>query len=494
MRRRYMFGKCSSALMFLSVVCASGDLLAQTFQYNPPGQLKPGSGTGRVDDMAYVPGMRYPLESAPSYPNSQVWGKGGLNGGGGGQCDAENYSYPWWDNFCETRGWDVPMCPGGKGHQGQDIRPATCEKNVHWAVAAEAGEITNIGSYTVTLVGSSGTKHRYLHMEPTSLQVSVGSKVSRGDRLGRVSNSFGDTATTIHLHYDIFQTVSGVGPSFVPPYMSLVRSYEELIGMPAEPCGVIAGSGGIIDDRDKCFRLAGSVQFWREVEGEGYGNRLYWTYAFTSANPGAWAQWDFDFAEAGEYEVSVYLTPTQASSKRARYVVRYGGKMETVELDISTDNDGWRSLGKFNFSQGGNGQSLSVYDNTGEESGAQLKIPADAVQLTRTDVPIDSEDMGVPTPDDMGPGASTDMGGSSSDMGGSSKTPDMGTTGGDRPGGSVDMGGGVEETPRTGAANTSSCGGCQSSDGGSRTPAGEALLLLLGFGLLRRRRSSRVGL
>lgn len=502
-RTSYNMG-CALLSMSLALVGVASQAQAQTFQYNPPGQLKAGSGTGRVDDTVFVPGMRYPLESAPSYPNSQVWGRGGLNGGGGGQCDAENYNYPWWDNFCETRSWDVPMCPGGKGHQGQDIRPATCEKNKHWAVAAERGEITNIGTYTVTLVGESGSRHRYLHMEPSSLQVSVGSKVERGDRLGRVSNSFGDTPTTIHLHYDIFQTVNGVGPSYVPPYMSLVRSYEELIGMPAEPCGVIPGSGGVIDDRDKCFRLAGNTPYWREVEGEGYGDRLYWTYAFTSANPGAWAQWDFDFAEAGEYDVAVYLTPTQASSKRARYVVRYGGQMETVEIDISTNNDGWRSLGKFEFSQGGNGQSLSVYDNTGEESGSQLKIPADAVQLTRTDLPDGSGDMGSGSPHDMGSGAPEDMGsGSVRDMGsGSPGDPglgDMGSTGGgETPGSSRDMGstgGGQQEDPRTGAANTSSCGGCQSSHRSPDSPPIEVALFALGLGLwTRRRRPSREGL
>ena len=37
-----------------------------------------------------------------------------------------NYSYPWQDNFCETRDFQAGQCPGGFGHQGQDIRPATC--------------------------------------------------------------------------------------------------------------------------------------------------------------------------------------------------------------------------------------------------------------------------------------------------------------------------------------------------------------------------------
>lgn len=43
----------------------------------------------------------------------------------------------------------------GEGHQGQDIRAATCEKGVHWVVAATDGTITNVGSYSVYLGRSS---------------------------------------------------------------------------------------------------------------------------------------------------------------------------------------------------------------------------------------------------------------------------------------------------------------------------------------------------
>ncbi len=481
-------------LMILSGVLAAAPVVAQQFSYNPPGQLKSGSGTGRVDDMVYVPGMRYPIEQAPSFPNSQVWGRGGLNGGGGGQCDAENYSYPWWDNFCETRQWEMPFCPGGTGHQGQDIRPSTCEKDVHWAVAAEAGSITNIGSYSVSLTTPDGTRHRYLHMEPGSLLVSVGSNVAKGDRLGRVSNAFGGTPTTIHLHYDIRRTVTSMGPAYIPTYMSLVSSYEELIGMPAEPCGIIEATGGIIDDRDKCFRLAGNVRFWREVDGSGYDGRVYWTYAFTSANPGAWAQWDLDFAEAGEYRVEVYLTPMEATSKKARYVLRHDGSMDEISVDLSTDNDGWREIGVYNFAEGG-GQSLSVYDNTGESSDDQLKIPADAIRLTRTDGPMNPPDMGTPPAQDMGTPPVQDMGTPPvQDMGSTPvNPPDQGSTPQPRP----DMNGMMQGTDMgasgggttTEVSSTSSCGeGCGVLPSGRRRLPVELLIVGLVGWLGRRMR------
>ena len=139
------------------------------FTFRPAGELVPKSGTGTTDTTIYLEGMRFPLESDPAFANSQVWGKGGSEGGGGGQCDASNYSYPWRDNFCEKRDWAMPLCPAGKGHQGQDIRPATCKKDLHWAVAAIDGTITKIGSYSVYLTGNGNTRVDYLHM--SSVQV-----------------------------------------------------------------------------------------------------------------------------------------------------------------------------------------------------------------------------------------------------------------------------------------------------------------------------------
>lgn len=195
------------------------------FTFRPAGELAPDSGTGSTDTKIYLEGMRFPLESDPAFANSQVWGKGGSQGGGGSQCDASNYSYPWRDNFCEKREWAMPFCPAGKGHQGQDIRPATCKKNLHWAVAAIDGTITKIGSYSVYLSGNANTRVDYLHM--SSVQVAVGQQVTKGTRLGKVSNVFNGTPTTIHLHFNLFQNTPD-GWMYVPPYTSLVASYQTL--------------------------------------------------------------------------------------------------------------------------------------------------------------------------------------------------------------------------------------------------------------------------
>jgi murein DD-endopeptidase MepM/ murein hydrolase activator NlpD len=206
----------------------------KAFAYYPAGQLAPAkSGKGRIgDNYVYAPGIRFPLEHAPAYLNSQVYGVGGLHGPKGSLCDQRNYAYPWRDNYCEKRAWNMPLCSGGKGHQGVDIRPATCEKNKHYAVAVEKGVITYIGSYTVKLRGESGRTYRYLHLDSRSLSVRKGQRVQRGQRIGLVSNNMGGTPTSIHLHFDMKQTIK-VGTRsktvFVPPYTSLVEAYKRLI-------------------------------------------------------------------------------------------------------------------------------------------------------------------------------------------------------------------------------------------------------------------------
>jgi hypothetical protein len=126
--------------------------LSPDFTFYGPGQLIAGTGVrgngGRVDYTVYAK-IRFPFASAPAYANSQSF----MNWG---DCDhtgrvpagvhtkdapyhcrvndkplvfdeAKNFTYPWQDNFCEHRWFFVGQCPGGAGHQGQDIRPGDCQ-------------------------------------------------------------------------------------------------------------------------------------------------------------------------------------------------------------------------------------------------------------------------------------------------------------------------------------------------------------------------------
>ncbi|MCO4763045.1 MAG: M23 family metallopeptidase [Myxococcales bacterium] len=228
MNRQLAILICGCLTLGLVLPSASGS--AAPFTYKPHGQLIGNSGTGLKSTKDYVPGMRFPIEKAPAYANSQVYMAGGSKGPGGGQCAAMNYSYPWWDNYCEYRSWKMPLCPSGKGHQGQDIRPGSCKFNTHWVVAVEDGTITSIGTYSVYQKSITGVTHRYLHMKMNALKVYKGQKVKKGQRLGLVDNDFGGTATTLHLHYDRKAYVAGVGTVYLPTYASLVNSYKKLLG------------------------------------------------------------------------------------------------------------------------------------------------------------------------------------------------------------------------------------------------------------------------
>jgi murein DD-endopeptidase MepM/ murein hydrolase activator NlpD len=212
----------------------------RVFSYYPAGDLIGGSAPPQilVDATVYDSGIVFPAEG-PVFLNSQVYMHGGsqaaLNAKTGGQCDAENYNYPWRDNFCEKRGKNQYFCAQG-GHTGVDIRPATCQKETHWAVAPEGGEIYDIGTYGVRLMADDGTWYQFLHLQMTDLAVVEGQEVVAGQKIGKFSNVFFDTngnpvPTTIHMHLDMKESYAPTNgdPPFIDrvnPYMTLVAAYE----------------------------------------------------------------------------------------------------------------------------------------------------------------------------------------------------------------------------------------------------------------------------
>jgi hypothetical protein len=157
-----------------------------------------------------------------------------------------NYSYPWRDNFCEHRNFYVGQCPGGLGHQGQDIRPASCKQRIHGAnrcepylhdvVAVRDGVVLRAprqeALYIVVNAPNERIRVRYLHMLPRQFDADgmlSGRVVREGEVIGKVGNFFRrERATTYHLHFDL-QVPTKYGWVFVNPYMTLVASYERLI-------------------------------------------------------------------------------------------------------------------------------------------------------------------------------------------------------------------------------------------------------------------------
>jgi murein DD-endopeptidase MepM/ murein hydrolase activator NlpD len=219
----------------------SADLVDETgavFSYLPVGELLPESGPGFVDDTVYRGDIVFPTAER-AFLNSQVYRYGGfygsVNGMEGGQCNAANYAYPWQDTFCEKRSRDQALCPGG-GHEGVDIRPASCTKEAHVAVAVEDARVVDVRRHWVTLQTEDGTLYNYLHLDMDNLNVVLGDSVVKGDPIGVISNDFyksdgTSVATTIHLHFEMYENYvasDGGDPLFtkVNPYLTLVAAYD----------------------------------------------------------------------------------------------------------------------------------------------------------------------------------------------------------------------------------------------------------------------------
>ena len=228
-------------------VVAPAEAAKPVFRYYSPGDLAlQDAGRGRRDRQVWLPGIIFPLKldrEQQAFLNSQIWGFGGGGWGGkgaagGAECDPRNYDpLQLRDNYCEVRDHGMPLCPAGKGHQGQDIRPPTCVDNKWDAVAVADGIVDLVTSNTtVRLKGSDGTHYRYLHMHPESIRVKIGQRVKAGDVLGRVSRYMdGEIQTTRHLHFDVSQRISiGSDPplvAYVPVYSSLIAAYREAKGL-----------------------------------------------------------------------------------------------------------------------------------------------------------------------------------------------------------------------------------------------------------------------
>jgi hypothetical protein len=244
-----------------------------SFSYHPPGHLIDGTGyrkhSGQADYTVYAR-IRFPMAEAPAFIKSQSflnWGDCFLKGrvprpkrkGDVYRCKVnnkqlvfdesaqENFSYPWRDNFCEMRDTEVGQCPGGYGHQGQDIRPASCvlrngqadrcEPYHHDLVAVRDGVVLREPEhqtfFLVVNTASERIRFRYMHMNPARLTdagILSGRRVQQGEIIGQVGTyNKHERGTSYHLHFDM-QVMTKDGWVWVNPYMTLVASYEWLIG------------------------------------------------------------------------------------------------------------------------------------------------------------------------------------------------------------------------------------------------------------------------
>ena len=225
-----------------SVVATRPTERAADFTYHPAGDIIANSGSrrqsGRADLTVYSQ-IRFPLEKAPALVRSQSFGRRSRS-------DSRSASYPWRDNFCEARAFNVGQCASGFGHQGQDVRPGECpvpndggercDPRQQGVVAVRDGVVIRAPKQqAATLQVNSRTEHirfRYMHMNPASLDadgILNGRAVAEGERIGVVSNYLDrPNGTSRHLHFDV-QVFTRDGWLWVNPYVTLISAYERLI-------------------------------------------------------------------------------------------------------------------------------------------------------------------------------------------------------------------------------------------------------------------------
>jgi Peptidase family M23 len=215
--------------------------VSPTFTYHSPGRLIPGTGfrgAGGRSDYTVYSDIGFPLAEMPAFANTQYYARR-VSGGVA--------AYPWRDNFCEGRSFQVAQCPAGMGHQGQDIGASKCSRTSAGddrcaphhddVVAVRDGTILRAPRQeAVYLIVNTPTEHirfRYLHMRPRLLDaagVLSGRRVTTGEILGQIGNySQHENGTSYHVHFDI-QVPTRAGWVYVSPYMTLVAAYERLIG------------------------------------------------------------------------------------------------------------------------------------------------------------------------------------------------------------------------------------------------------------------------
>ncbi len=247
---------------------------SSVFSYYPPGQLISGTGArqrgGDEDHTVYAP-IRFPLADGPVQTYSQLFINLGdctatpgdsqtlRRRGAPFRCapgkqistadmpSGGQNTYPWRDNFCESRAYFVGQCPSGVGHQGQDIVPVgcamssrdsdQCDRSHHRLVAVHDGMVQRAPRQEgLVIVANAPDRHvrfRYLHMNPKAVDADgffSGRVVREGEVVGKVSNYSGrEAGTSYHLHFDMHVPTKD-GWVLVNPYMTLVTAYERLIG------------------------------------------------------------------------------------------------------------------------------------------------------------------------------------------------------------------------------------------------------------------------
>mgnify|MGYP000849573835 CR=1 FL=1 len=109
------------------------------------------------------------------------------------------------------------------------------------------------------------------------------------------------------------------------------------------------------------------MRYYRDETSSCYNGHYWWTYSNPSLSlDTCWVSWTPSLAQAGLYEVFVYIPGTYATATSARYRIFFAGGDTTVVIDQSSYGNVWVSLGIHSFNAGTAG-----YVRLGDATGIQ---------------------------------------------------------------------------------------------------------------------------
>ncbi len=186
-------------------------------------------------------------------------------------------------------------------------------------------------------------------------------------------------------------------------------------------CPEVPTDGRIIEETDACFVGGGKQVNLRDVQA-GHSGSLIWTKATDSDAPSNYAIWKLNFAQAGRYELAVFVDDGEyGQSRQAAYVVDHAGATETIVVDQQSA-EGWLSLGIFDWAEGAE-QSVRLDDNTGEpwaDDPGGVRLMFDALQVVPEGVDLEEEEEGKDVDEDDPDETGSLLGSCSSSGGGAS--------------------------------------------------------------------------
>lgn len=170
-------------------------------------------------------------------------------------------------------------------------------------------------------------------------------------------------------------------------------------------CGIVVGDEAdvtIVDDDSACFVSGCSdVTRWEQASLED-GVEVSWVSAVSADTAYCFGRWRLSFAEAGSYELDVYIPDGLAWVDMATYEIVHQGQSEIVSVSQSGEK-GWVNLGTFDFGAGSfQYVELSNLSASGESVAPTPGVVFDKIRLRKpgtsaVDAGTDAVDAGTTT-------------------------------------------------------------------------------------------------